>query len=109
MAIPQVQPARYQELLAEKRARLERTLAPLRPPKLEVHDSPTSHYRMRAEFRTWHQDDDLFYVMFERGDKHQRHRLTECAMVHAPIEELMFPLLGAIRADHDLRFRLFQI
>ena len=109
MAIPQVQPARYQDLLAEKKARLEQALAPLRPPKLEVHDSPTSHYRMRAEFRTWHQDDDLFYVMFERGDKHQRHRLTECPMVHAPIEELMFPLLEAIRADQDLRFRLFQI
>ncbi len=109
MAIPQVQPARYQELLAEKVVRIEQAFAPLHPPPLKVHDSPASHYRMRAEFRTWHQDDDLFYVMFERGDKYQRHRLSECAMVHAPIEELMFPLLEAIRADHELRFRLFQV
>jgi len=109
MGIPNVRPERYEALLAEKSATIEELFAPLSPPPLEVHSSPPIHYRMRAEFRTWHQDDDLYYVMFEPGDKHKHHRITACAMVHRPIEALMFELLEAIRADHELRFRLFQV
>ena len=29
--------------------------------------SPEQHYRMRAEFRVWHTEDDMFYAMFERA------------------------------------------
>lgn len=109
MGIPKVEPERYEALLAKKAAWLEEAFAVHAPPALEVHDSPRQHYRMRSEFRTWHQGDALDYVMFEPGDKYSHHALTSCPMVHRPIEELMFPLLEVIRADRELRFRLFQV
>ncbi len=109
MGISKVEPERYETLLAEKAARLEQAFALHSPPPLEVYASPRSHYRMRCEFRTWHQGDDLDYVMFEPGDKYRHHKLTSCPMVHRPIEELMFPLLEVIREDRELRYRLFQV
>ncbi|MGO2383288.1 MAG: tRNA (uridine(54)-C5)-methyltransferase TrmA, partial [Halomonas sp.] len=65
MAIPVIQPERYDEQLAEKRAYLESTFAVFNPPALEVFASPPSHYRQRCEFRIWHEGDDLYYAMFE--------------------------------------------
>lgn len=35
----------------------------------EVFRSPVSHYRMRAEFRLWHDGDDLYHIMFESQTK----------------------------------------
>lgn len=33
-------------------------------PPLELFRSPPLHYRMRCEFRVWHDGDDFGYVMF---------------------------------------------
>ncbi len=109
MGISKVEPERYEALLAEKAAWLERAFALHSPPPLEIHPSPRTHYRVRCEFRTWHQGDDLDYVMFEPGDKHRHHTLKSCPMVHRPIEALMFPLLEVIRGERELRYRLFQV
>ena len=62
---PRVEPERYAEQLAEKQAYVEKTFAAFTTPTLEVYPSPSSHYRQRCEFRIWHEDDDLFYAMFE--------------------------------------------
>lgn len=109
MALPRVEPERYQALLAAKAEQLQQDFAKFNAPALECFESPSSHYRMRAEFRTWHEGDDLFYVMFEPGSKHQYQKVTECPMVHHSIEKLMFPLLESIRKVDVLRYRLFQI
>ncbi len=30
---------------------------------------PAEHYRMRAEFRIWHEGDDLFHCMYAQATK----------------------------------------
>ena len=52
---------------------------------------------------------DLYYVMFEPGDKHAPVRIEQCPMVSRRIHDMMFELLDAIRPDPQLRFRLFQV
>ena len=58
----------YQQQLQEKVERITAQFAPFNPPALEVFQSPEQHFRMRAEFRIWHTEDDLFYAMFERAE-----------------------------------------
>ena len=48
----------YEAQLAEKVVRLQSMMAPFSDLVPEVFRSPVSHYRMRAEFRIWHDGDD---------------------------------------------------
>ena len=54
----------YGELLDKKHEKLTALFAPFNAPALEVFASPPQHYRMRAEFRLWHDDGDLYHIMF---------------------------------------------
>ena len=113
MAIPTVDPARYDEQLAEKQAYVESTFAAFDPPALEVYPSPPSHYRQRCEFRIWHEEDDLFYAMFEVDPENPKNkrvvRLDQFPVASAHINELMPKLRDAFLASDELRRRLFQV
>ncbi|WP_282040383.1 tRNA (uridine(54)-C5)-methyltransferase TrmA [Halomonas alimentaria] len=119
MAIPVVEPARYDQQLEAKAERIRRDFARFAPPALEVYPSPPSHYRQRCEFRIWHEGDDLFYAMFEiqesEGDaedskKHKTVvRLDDYPVASRQINALMPALLDAIRDNDLLRRRLFQV
>ncbi|WP_415881895.1 tRNA (uridine(54)-C5)-methyltransferase TrmA [Neptuniibacter sp. QD34_54] len=109
MSISVVEPEKYQTQLTVKKAATAEQFADFNLPEIEVFESPKSHYRMRCEFRVWHEDDDLYYVMFEKGNKHARIRIDHCPMVSKRIEEVMFNLLEDIRPNEVLRRKLFQI
>ncbi|XUO85908.1 tRNA (uridine(54)-C5)-methyltransferase TrmA [Halomonas sp. KM072] len=113
MAIPSVDPARYAEQLADKQAYVEQMFADFAPPGLEVYPSPASHYRQRCEFRIWHEDDDLFYAMFEVDPDNPKQkrviRLDQFAVASERINELMPQLRDAFLASDVLRRRLFQV
>lgn len=109
MALPQVDPTQYEAQLATKQQRMEQLFARFNPPAMELYRSPTEHYRMRAEFRVWHEGDDLDYVMFEPGSKHDKYKLTECPMVDRRIADMMFDFRDALKAVPELRLRLFQV
>jgi len=109
MALPQVDPAVYEEQLSTKQQRMQQLFERFNPPEMELYRSPTEHYRMRAEFRVWHDDDELDYVMFEPGSKHEKYKLTECPMVDRRIADMMFPFLAAVKEVKELRARLFQV
>lgn len=53
----------YEAQLAEKVVRLQSMMAPFSDLVPEVFRSPVSHYRMRAEFRIWHDGDDLYHII----------------------------------------------
>lgn len=55
--------------LAEKVVRLQSMMAPFSDLVPEVFRSPVSHYRMRAEFRIWHDGDDLYHIIFDQQTK----------------------------------------
>jgi tRNA (uracil-5-)-methyltransferase len=109
MSLPQVDPSQYEAQLQRKRAYVEATFAEFDIPDVDLYRSPTEHYRMRAEFRVWHDGDDLYYVMFEPGNKRAPVRIDNCPMVSRRIHDMMFELLDVIRPDPGLRFKLFQI
>ncbi|WP_299179153.1 tRNA (uridine(54)-C5)-methyltransferase TrmA [uncultured Neptuniibacter sp.] len=109
MSISVVEPEKYEAQLAVKKANTAEQFAGFDLPEIEVFESPRSHYRMRCEFRVWHDDDDLYYVMFEKGNKHARIRIDNCPMVSERIHEVMFELLEVIKPSEILRRKLFQI
>ena len=109
MALPTVDPSLYDAQLSEKQALVEQQFAEFALPAIEVYESARTAYRQRAEFRVWHEGDDLYYVMFTPGSKHEHQRLTSCPMVSERIQNVMFELLDVIRPNELLRRRLFQV
>ena len=55
MPLTQFDPENYRQLLADKCARVAEGFAAFDPPPAEVFESPLQAYRMRAEFRLWHE------------------------------------------------------
>lgn len=109
MSLPQVEPDRYDELLADKKQRVLTLFSDFDLPDIDLYPSSPQYYRMRAEFRTWHDGDDLDYVMFHPGDNRSPVKLSSCPMVSTTIHDMMFEFLDAIKQVPELRFRLFQI
>lgn len=113
MAIPVVDPARYDQQLEAKRERITRDFARFAPPALEVFPSPPSHYRQRCEFRLWHEGNDLFYAMFEVDPEDPKNktvvRLDDYPVASRQINDLMPRLLDELRDNDLLRRRLFQV
>ncbi|RPH31137.1 tRNA (uridine(54)-C5)-methyltransferase TrmA [Buttiauxella warmboldiae] len=99
---------RYDAQLAEKVARLQSMMAPFAAPAPEVFRSPVSHYRMRAEFRIWHDEDDLYHIMFDQQTK-QRIRVNSFPAASELINALMPAMLDGVRDIPALRHKLFQM
>ncbi|MFZ7274594.1 tRNA (uridine(54)-C5)-methyltransferase TrmA [Avibacterium avium] len=99
---------KYDELLAEKRQKLTALLAPFNAPELAVFDSPKQHYRMRAEFRVWHQDDDFYHIMFDRQTR-KPYRIDHFPIASQLINQMMQALLPLLKQQTILKHRLFQI
>ncbi|WP_456267796.1 tRNA (uridine(54)-C5)-methyltransferase TrmA [Kushneria sp. AK178] len=111
MSVPVVDPDQYSVQLEAKRQRIVDQFARFGAPALEVFASPASHYRMRCEFRLWHEGDDLFHAMFETdadGVK-QTVRMDQYDVASRRINDLMTQLIDAIRDRPVLRHRLFQV
>ncbi|MGQ4277071.1 tRNA (uridine(54)-C5)-methyltransferase TrmA [Pseudidiomarina sp. E22-M8] len=103
-----IQPQNYQQQLAEKQTRLKRMLEPYTSAELDVFASPPCHYRMRAEFRVWHEGDDLFYIMFD-PDTREKIRMDTFPPGSLLINALMPELIKQIKDRPVLRQKLFQV
>ncbi|WP_446893139.1 tRNA (uridine(54)-C5)-methyltransferase TrmA [Acinetobacter sp. NS4_7] len=101
----------YQQQLDAKVARISAQFAEYNPPTLQVFASPEHNYRMRAEFRIWHIEDDLFYAMFERSEDKQKKviRVDEFPIADRSINLLMPKLLAGLKANPVLSARLFEV
>jgi tRNA (uracil-5-)-methyltransferase len=74
----------------------------------EVFKSPDTHYRNRAEFRIWHDGDEMNYAMNRLEDKNIL-QIDSCPKVVSKIAELMEPLRNIIKKSEILRRGLFSI
>ena len=99
----------YAEQLREKCAHVTALLSPYSPPAPKVYESPPTHFRMRAEFRVWHDNDECYYVMFPPGKKQQPFRVDSLPMANRTINRLMPELLQHVQKTPLLRERLFQV
>ncbi|MCE0493519.1 tRNA (uridine(54)-C5)-methyltransferase TrmA [Vibrio salinus] len=108
MAISDMNSQRYQTQLAEKISRLTDLFSPFGIPELEVFESPEKNYRMRAEFRIWHEGDDLFYIMFDQETK-SKYRVDQFPAASRLINTMMSELITQLKANDILRKKLFQV
>lgn len=113
MALEPIQTDQYPALLEAKTARIQACFDELgdftADMLLEVYPSKPQNYRMRAEFRLWHDDGDLFYAMFAVGNKREPIRIESFPQASESINALMQPLLDGVKASTILRHKLFQM
>ncbi|WP_439136111.1 tRNA (uridine(54)-C5)-methyltransferase TrmA, partial [Pseudomaricurvus sp.] len=109
MAINSVYPDQYHAQLNDKIQRVTEQFAQFSPPELEAFESPASHFRMRAEFKIWHEQDQAHYAMFQPGEYKKPFMIEEFPVGSLLINQLMPLLLEAINADTLLSRRLFQV
>ncbi len=100
--------SQYTELLQKKQEKLTALLQPFNAPKIQVFDSPVSHYRMRAEFRIWHDQDDFYHIMFDQTTR-QRYRVDSFPIASQLINRMMKALLPLLKKQEILYKKLFQI
>lgn len=109
MPLSSINPAEYPSQLADKVARFTHSFATLDLPEPAVFASEPLHYRLRAEFRMWHQGPRVDYAMYAAEDPKTPVTLLDFPPACEPICALMPRLRERIEASETLRRRLFQI
>ncbi|MFV8817326.1 tRNA (uridine(54)-C5)-methyltransferase TrmA [Haliea sp. E17] len=109
MPLSRIQPTQYASLLRDKVAATCALLAPFAAPAPEVFPSPPTGFRMRAEFRIWHEGGDLDYVMFNPADPKTPVPIAEFPIACATIQQLMPALRDRLQSSDTLRRKLFQV
>ena len=77
-------------------------------PNIDIFESPRDHFRMRAEFRVWHDGEDTNYAMHHPKTK-EIYTLIDFPIASQEICKRMTPLMEFINSDKELRHRLFQV
>ncbi|RKF13111.1 tRNA (uridine(54)-C5)-methyltransferase TrmA [Alginatibacterium sediminis] len=101
-------PEQYEQLLENKvNARIEQfsNYTSLDP---QIVRSQTKNYRMRAEFRVWHDGDDLYYIMFDPQTR-AKFRVDQFPPASALINQVMLALIDKLKPNPSLRHKLFQV
>ena len=96
MSFSKVNPATYPQLLADKVATVSKHFDDLQLPKPQVYPSSPEHYRLRAEFRIWHEGDSLYYAMFDPAAPRVPVRIDHFPTASQEICVLMEPLRQAL-------------
>ena len=75
----------------------------------DVYASSHKHYRMRAEFKIWHEANRAHYAMHQPGIKNKPYIITDFPAASLAIGSRMPPLLDAINQCDTLKSKLFQV
>ncbi|MGD2009170.1 MAG: tRNA (uridine(54)-C5)-methyltransferase TrmA [Cellvibrionales bacterium] len=109
MPLSRFQPEQYEALLAEKVAQHLPGLQRLGAPEPLVFESPREGFRLRAEFRLWHEGDRLFYAMFDPEAPKKPIAVEKFPIGSGTLQLLMPRLLDRVAATESLRRKLFQV
>ena len=100
--------AHYEADLEIKRLKLKDLFKDYTKLEIEVFASAPSHYRMRSEFRVWHEGEDLYYYMFDKSTD-QKIRTEQFLPASLLINQMMEALMVELRPNQILRHKLFQV
>ncbi|WP_440877584.1 tRNA (uridine(54)-C5)-methyltransferase TrmA [Thalassotalea sp. PLHSN55] len=103
-----IHPDNYQQQLNDKTQDIATAFADFNLRNIDTYTSEPLNYRQRAEFRVWHEGDDLYYIMFDSNTK-QKFKVAEFPVASQLINQFMTALLDNIRDNSLLRQRLFQV
>jgi tRNA (uracil-5-)-methyltransferase len=109
MPLRSILPAEYASLLAEKVARFTLDFAPFNISAPEVIESAPLHYRLRAEFRMFHEDRRVDYAMFPPDNPKLPVVIDHFPVAAEAICELMPRLRDKLNVSNTLRDALFQV
>ncbi|MGS2722047.1 tRNA (uridine(54)-C5)-methyltransferase TrmA [Paraglaciecola aestuariivivens] len=98
----------YATQLEHKTQAIKQSFAQFKMPSLEVFASEPLHYRQRAEFRLWHDGDNLEHIMFDQETK-QKYPVTHFPPASQLINEVMRDLLVLLKGNEIARRKLFQV
>lgn len=98
----------YQQQLDQKVTRFQQELSRFGDYPILIHPSKPLNFRMRAEFRIWHENGAAHYAMHKSGEK-KPYIITGFPIGGPLITALMSPLLEAINASHIISHRLFSV
>jgi tRNA (uracil-5-)-methyltransferase len=103
-----IDPKTYQQQLQDKKNLVKEAFSTYLMPPLETFSSDPIHYRMRAEFRVWHEGDELQHIMFDQATK------NKYVVEHFPpaselINDVMQDLVALLKPNDVVRRKLFQI
>jgi len=100
----------YDAQLKSKIRLTQKEFSVFNPPALEVFESPSSHFRMRGEFKIWHEKSTglAHYAMHKPGVPNKPFFVTEFSIGSPTINTLMPVLLAQINSDERLKHKLFQ-
>lgn len=103
-----IHPDNYDQQLSDKNQQMAALLSCFDLPTAEIFPSKPLNYRLRAEFRVWHQGDDLYYIMFNSETK-EKFRVDDFPVACTLINQAMKALLISIKDKKELRYKLFQV
>lgn len=108
MAVIKIDTTQYQAQLSEKEQRISTQFQRFGVEQLEVFSSEPTNYRQRAEFRVWHDGDDLFHIMFDQQTK-EKIRVDTFDPAAPLVGEIMQVMIENLKPCEILRRKLFQI
>ncbi|NRQ43458.1 tRNA (uridine(54)-C5)-methyltransferase TrmA [Rheinheimera sp. YQF-2] len=108
MSVGQVFPEQYSQQLEAKVATVQQQLSDFNAPPAEVFCSEPAHYRLRAEFRIWHDGNDIYHAMFDPQTR-DKVRIDHFPVACRTIADFMPVLLKQIQFNHELRYKLYQV
>ena len=98
----------YLAQLASKQSRLSQLLSPHFSSELQVFPSAPEYYRMRAEFRIWHDGPQSYHIMFDQVSK-EKYKVSQLPAACRLINKAMEIVIDFINQHDALRKKLFQI
>ncbi|WP_374266123.1 tRNA (uridine(54)-C5)-methyltransferase TrmA [Zoogloea sp.] len=109
MPLPSFDPADYGAQLAAKVARYKADFAAFGLPDPAVFESAPQAYRLRAEFRMWHDGARVDYAMFDPADPKRVLTLDAFPPAAPPIAAAMPVLRERLMASEPLKRKIFQV
>jgi len=103
-----INPDNYPQQLEDKSISIANLFSNFNLPTFDVYESEPINYRYRAEFRVWHDGDDLFYIMFNTETK-EKYKVEYFPVASVLINQFMSQLLIELKDNELLRQRLFQV
>ena len=101
------QPNNYDQIFDQKVKGVCSLFADLNIPKPSIFPSIKCGYRMRAEFRVWHDDSNCFYVMFDKDKKPIE--ISSYPIGSPAITNIMFPLIEFVNKTQSSSINYFKL
>lgn len=98
----------YDLQLDSKQKELTSFLCPFYSGAITTYRSKPQHYRMRAEFRIWHEGQDTYHIMFNQQTK-ERYKVETLEAANQLINSAMKEVIQKVISCPELRTKLFQI